>query len=333
MENRKYNTKSTVEAGLISGIIIVLMLITGYVPVISFMGTLLLPIPVALLYIRHSIKVTLTAVAASFIITAVIFNPISALLSAISFAAVGITMGYCIKKDKSSNTIIALLTAVSLAVSIVTIILSIMLIQKTTIVQFFTKTINDLNETIKESVEMAKSFYASAGMSKEQLAQIDTVFGSLNADFIVNAFGAIMIMQAFFSALMNYIVAKAILKRLGYNVKRIVPFTEIYMPNVTGMLFILPTIVGMLIQRKNPAIGKPVLVSGQYLMSYAFMLIGLSVVTYFLKNRFNLRKGVMVLIILFTIFNPLFMNIYIFIGLADMLFDFRKINPHRIPIR
>lgn len=333
MKNRKYNTKSTVEAGLISGIIVILMLITGYVPVISFMGTLLLPVPVALLYIRHDIKVALTAVAASAIITATLFNPIRALLSAISFASVGITMGYSIKKDKSSTTTIFLLTVVSLIASVITIVLSITLIQKTTFVEFFTKTINDLNEAIKESANMAKNFYANAGMSKEQLAQMDALFANLNVDFFINAFGAIMIMQGFFSALMNYIVAKAILTRLGYSIKRVVPFTEIYMPNLAGILFILPLLIGMFLQSKNIAIGKPILVSGQYVMSYAFILIGLSVVTYFLKNRFRLGKGTMVLIILFTVFNPLFLNIYIFIGLADMLFDFRKINPHRIPIR
>ena len=69
MENKNYSTKAIVEAALISVIISVIMILTGYLPMLSFIGTLILPIPVAILYIRYNNKVTLTAIFVSLILT------------------------------------------------------------------------------------------------------------------------------------------------------------------------------------------------------------------------------------------------------------------------
>lgn len=333
MENKKYTTKSVVEAGIISGIIVILMLITGYVPFISFAGTLILPIPAALLYIRHDIKITIIAVAASTIITALLFNPLKAVTTAVSFALVGITMGYCIKKEKNSGIIIFLIAIASLIASGITFLITIAVIQKTTIAQFIISFTTQMNDTVKESIAIVKNMYIQMGVTKEQLAQIDTIFKYFDAKLIVNMLGALIIFQAVISAVLNYIVAKAILQRLGYSVKKIIPFSEIYISSLAGALVVLPVPLGVLLKNKNIPIGEPLLVSGQIIMAYTFVIIGVSVAVYFLKNRYKLSKGVIVLIVIFTVFSPLFSNIYMFIGMLDMVFDFRKINPNRILIR
>lgn len=330
MENRKYNTKSIVEAGLISAIIVVLMLITGYVPVISFVGTLALPIPVTLLYIRHNLNVTLTAVAVSTIITATLFNPISAVLSALSFAFIGITLGYCIRKNKGFSTIMLLLSIVSLIVSGLTVIISITLVQKTTIIEFFTRSIQDLNSAMQESIVMVTDIYRNIGISQEQLAQIEQLFKGFDANFFINILGAIIIFQAIFSAFINFVVAKAILKRFGYNIKEVTPFTSWYINNHVALLVMLPVAIGMFLTSKNIPVGTPILMSAQIVMQYVFLIIGVSVVAYFLKNRFNLPNGFIAFIAIFTAFNVLFATIYLYIGVADIIFDFRKVNPNRI---
>lgn len=330
MEDRKNNTKSIVEAGLISAIIVVLMLITGYVPIMSFMGTLILPVPVALLFIRHDIKVTLAAIAVSSIITAMLFNPIQALLSAIAFGLTGISLGYSIKKDKSSNYTLFLLAVVSLVATILTYVLTIVLIQKTTFTAFFTNFVNELNFALTESVAMAKSFYAKAGMSPDQLAQLDAMFAVFNVQFLINAFAAIMIFQALFSAYLNYVSAKAILRRLGYHMKKMTPFSQLYMNSLAGAFIVMPLPLGVYLKAKGYPLGDPILVSGQIIMQYTFLVIGLSVAVYFLKNRFKLTNGVITLIVLLVAFNVVFARIFVYLGLADMIFDFRKINPNRI---
>lgn len=330
MENRKYNTKSIVEAGLISAVIIILMLITGYVPMVSFMGTLILPVPVALLYIRHNLKVTLTAIVVSAIITAALFNPIQALLSAISFGLTGLTLGYSVRKNKSSTYILILMGLTSLIATVLTTVLTIVIIQKSGVTQFIIKSVNDACDTFKQSFEMAKSFYSKAGMTSEQLALLDQFTNMINPDLLFNAIAAGLILQAASSAFLNYIVSKAILRRLGYTLQRIRPFTEFYINSFIGALVVLPVPLGIFLQAKGIPVGKPLLVSGEIIMQVVFAVIGISVAVYFLKRRFNLPNAFIILIVIFTAFNQLFTLAYMFIGLADMLFDFRKINPNRI---
>lgn len=330
MENRKYNTKAIVEAGLISAVIVVLMLITGYVPIISFMGTLILPVPVALLFIRHDIKVTVAAIVISCLITAMLFNPIQAVLSAISFGLIGLTLGYSIKKDKSSNFTLLLLAIMSLIATVLTYIITIALIQKTTFAAFFTSFVNELNLALSESVAMVKSFYGKVGMTSEQLAQLDSMFAMFNTEFLINAFAAIVLFQSLISAYFNYITAKAILRRLGYQMKKMTPFSQLYINSLAGAFIVMPVPLGVYLKAKGIPIGDPILVSGQIIMQYTFLVVGISVAVYFLKNRFKLTNGIITLIVLFAAFNVLFARIFLYIGLADMIIDFRKVNPNRI---
>ncbi|MCM0649294.1 YybS family protein [Clostridium swellfunianum] len=330
METRKYSTKSTVEAGIISAIIVVLMLITGYVPIMSFMGTLILPVPVALLFIRHDIKVTTAAIVVSTIITAVLFNPIQALLSAISFGLTGLTLGYSIKKDKSSNYTLFLLAVMSLIATILTYIATVFLIQKTTLTEFFTTFINEMNSALTESINMVKSFYSKAGVPEEQFKQIESMFSMFNAEFLINAFASILIFQSIFSAFLNYITAKAVLKRLGYHMKKMTPFTELYINSFAGALIVLPIPLGVYLKAKNLPLGGPILTSGQIIMQYSFLIVGASVAAYYLRNRFKLSNGIITLILLFVSFNPLFASALLYLGIADMIIDFRKVNPNRV---
>lgn len=326
MENRVYKTKSIVEAGIISAIIVVLMIITGYVPFIAFVGTMILPVPVALLYVRHNFKVTLLAIVVSAIITSILFNPIQAVLSALSFSLVGLVLGYGIRKDKESTFTIFSLTIISLITTILSFVITVVIIEKTTFIAFLTTSINLMNETIKQSV----SLYKAAGMSDAQLAQLDTLYKMMTPQFFMNVAAAVFIMGSFISAILNYAVAKAILKKLGYNLKKLRSFMELYINSFAGAIIILPIPLGVYLQAKKIPIGTPILISGQVIMQYVFIIVGISVVTYFLRNRYKLTKGITTFIIIAAFITPIFATMFLYVGLADMIFDFRKVNPDRI---
>ena len=149
MENKNYSTKAIVEAALISVIITVIMILTGYLPMVSFVGTLLLPIPVAILYIRHNMKVTVTAIFVSIILTSIVFNPIRAIYAAIPCIIIGIVLGYCVKRNKkSSKTLLFLAIACSIS-NILTIAFSLSFIAKVNLIDFISK-ICRAYETIHE---------------------------------------------------------------------------------------------------------------------------------------------------------------------------------------
>lgn len=330
MEHRNYKTKSIVEAGIISAIIVVLMLITGYVPFIAALGTLILPIPVALLYVRHDLKIALLSIVASTIISSLLFNPVQAVLSAVSFSFVGLAFGYGIRKDKSSSFIILILSVLSLVATVLSLAVTVLIIQKTTFAAFINNAITGFNEAMKESMNMAKSLYMKAGMTEDQLSQINKLYSMLTPELIFDMGAAVLIVQAFMSSVINYVVAKVILKKLGYNLKKLRSFAELYINSFTAAIIIMPIPLGVYLQAKGIAIGTPILISGQMIMQVVFVVIGISVVTYFLINKYKLSKGIIVLIVIISFTVPMLGTIFIYVGLADMLFDFRKINPNRI---
>lgn len=330
MQNRVYSTKAIVETGIISGIIVVVMLITGYIPVISVVGTLMLPIPVTLLYIRHGYKVAISAIVVSTIITAMMFNPVTALLSALSFGLIGMTLGYCIKKETKVSTTILLLSVISLVVTILTIFLSLALIEKTSFTTFITKTLNTLSTTMKESMDMVKGINKNIGMTQEQLKQMDALYSAFSVESMMRILGGVVILQSFMAAYINYVFSKAILKKFKYEMKPMTPFSMLYLDSRVGLLVLLPVLIGMILLKKGVPIGEYIFFSAQMIMQFVFLVIGISVVVYFLKNRFKLQKPIIILIIVFTALNPLFTLIYFFAGLVDMIMDFRRINPNRI---
>lgn len=330
MENKVYKTKSVVEAGIISAIIVVLMIITGYVPFLTFAGTLILPVPVALLFLRHELKITFLAILVSTIISSILFNPIQAIFSALSFSLIGLVLGYAIKKEKNYTFTISLLAVISLIATVLTTVLTVMIIQKTSLSVFLSKFINDLTVALKQSIDLSKSINAKMGLSTAQMAQLDTFYAMLTPELFINMGAAALIMGAFMSAIINYIVAKAIMKRFGYILKNIKPFKELYINSFAGALIIAPVPLGVYLQAKNIAIGKPILISGQLIMQYVFVVIGISVVAYFLKQRFKLTNGRIALICIAAFLIPIFAEAFLYIGLADMMFDFRKINPDRV---
>ncbi|MFL0269234.1 YybS family protein [Candidatus Clostridium radicumherbarum] len=326
MDNSIYKTKSIVEAGIISAIIIVLMLITSYMPFIPFIGTVILPLPVAILYVRHDLKVTILAILVSTIIIALAFNPVQALLSALSFSLVGLVLGYGIRKDKDSTITLLLLTAVTIISTVLYIVITAALIEKTSLYSLIVSSINMFNDALKQTLDI----YKGMGMPQQQLDQFQAIIKLFTPELFINMAAASLILGAFLSSIINYIVAKAVLKRLGLNLKKLRAFTELYINSLAGAIIIMPIPLGVYLQAKKVPIGAPILTSGQIMMQYIFMVIGISVVAYFLLNRYKLTKGIVAIIIIAAFTNSLFATIFLYVGLADMIFDFRKINPDRI---
>lgn len=330
MENRKYNTKSVVEAGLISGIIVILMLMTVYVPLLDTFGMFILPVPVALLYIRHNTKMTVTALVASAIIVSMIFNPIKGISLTLFFGSTGLMLGYGIKSNKNPISLLLLLALVLLAGSAVNLVITAVIIQNTSVADFLTKTFNLMSEANLKAVESVRQIYTNMGVPQETMKQIDEYAKMLAPDFLLKFLGGAVICGTVILAYIDYIVAKAILSKMGYKVRPMTPFTEFYINSFAGALIVLPLPLGIYLQAKKFPYAEHIYASGMLVMQMTFWLIGISVLAYYLKNKYRISKGMIILIIAFTAMMPIFTTIFVCIGLADMIIDFRRINPNRI---
>ena len=325
MQNRSYNTHAIVEAGLIIAIIVVIMLISVYVPIFSMVGVFILPIPVTILYIRQNWKITLTSVFVSGVIIAMTYDPISALTATMIFGSSGMALGYCINHKLKFSFTITLLAIVSAAVTLLDLLVYVNLINKTGITGF----INENLKVINGSMDTINNMYLKMGVSQAQIAQLKQTFAIFTPDFIFKLIPAMLIVASIFSAYTNYIITRSILKKLRYEMQEEVSFTKIYINNRIGTFLVVLVIIGLLLNRYNIPLGGYVLNSSTIVLQMALLTDGVSLATYYLRNRFKVPKAFTAILIIIIVFSQA-SNMLVIAGLIDMVMDFRKLDPFRI---
>jgi len=331
MKDKKYSTKAIVEASLISVLISIIMIITGYLPIISFIGTLILPVPVALLYIRYNTKVTIIAIFLSIIITSLVYNPVLAIYAAITCSIVGIVLGYCVKKDKKSFTTIVLIGMGCAISNILSIAYSMLFIEKVSFINFLSQKLEFMKLTMNSSLNELKMLYSEQGITAKQLKLLNEnydVIKKLDVSLVLVLIPAAIFIYAFISAYLNCIVSRAILARLNYNMQEVLPFSRVYVSNIVGAVLIGTVSIGIILNSKNITGGEYLQNSSQILTQFVFILNGLAATTYFLRVKRHSSKLVVILILVISSLSPL-SNIYFSIGLMEMAFDFRKLDPYR----
>lgn len=325
MQNRKYNTKATIEAGLICALVVVIMLLNVYMPLFSLLGNFILPIPITVLYIRHGYKVAASAVVVSGILIAALYSPIQAFTSMVLFGLVGITLGYCVIKKKTFSTALILLTIANVISNIVNFIVMVNLIDRGGVRVFVDKIV----KTLQESASMTKNLYGSMGLTGPQVEQINKMFAAITPEFILQIAPAALFIMSVVFAYLNYVITSKILKKLRYEMQEITPFTKINIPSTFIAALIILMCLGIVLNSRGIAAGAIITASTFLTLQYVFILIGISSAIYLLTNRFGISKPMIALILILTIFTQLSM-VYIFLGIIDMVLDLRKLNPNRI---
>lgn len=324
MQNSRYSTKSIIEAGLISAIIVVIFLIGTSVQVIPLIGVFILPIPITILYIRHGFRTALASVFVSTIISALLINPVDALTGVILFGAIGLMFGYCIKRDFSSFKTYILMSIAILIAQTLNVILVSYLIDKTGIIGMITKFVQQANQ----GIDMVKNQYGKNGLNTQQLSMINGLKQVLTVDMMLKLIPAGLIANAFVSSYVNYLITRSVLKKLRYEIKELGKFTEIFIPSIFILIIIVGYCTGLFLNAKKIPAGDYILYSSYLLFQYVLMIQGFSVAAYYLKNKLKINNGVIAFIIIVTSLMNL-SQIYVVIALADLIVDFRKINKKR----
>ena len=64
------------------------------------------------------------------------------------------------------------------------------------------------------------------------------------------------------------------------------------------------------------------------ILQFILLLDGITLITYYLIDKYKISKKIVALIIIFTAMSRLSL-FYVIIGFIDMIFDFRKLDPYR----
>lgn len=324
MHNKNYNARAIVDAGLITALIVVMMAACIYIPVFSIFTNFILPIPIAILYIRQNYKVTIISVIASGIFIAMLFNPVTALSSIVLVGLSGMAFGYCVKNKKSFGTTILMLTLAIMIGEIVYWSVYIGIVINKGMYEF----INDfLVKPLQEGMNQSKSMYIKMGVSSAQLNSIESITARITPEYVMKIIPGIIFIASAFKAYLNYLIGNSVLKRLKYDVVDIKPFNQIYMSTRVGTVFALILLIGLILNRRNMELGYYLINPAVSVLEIIFMVDGLALVSYYLKNKSNLSNKFIFVILLITISSLYF--IYCILGFVDMIIDFRKLDPYR----
>ena len=305
--------KSMTESGLLAAITVITALIGVYVPVLGTIAILLWPLPILVLEVRHGIKWALLSILAAGIIMSILIEPMAAVRMVIGFAPPAIALGYGFRNR--------LPAAKNLMLSLVTAIFSMLLAMA---MLFYITDINPFDmqlDMLEETIAATLSAYEAMGMSQEQIAetkqQFDTVFKLVSL-----LMPLVIICSGIVTTWINFAIGTKVLRRLGYETASLPDFDEWRLPRIIIYLFVL-SLVGLYwgSTRQIAPLYQAAL-NVNILATFAGLIQGIAIMSSVLRHRVS--RWVFWLIAAFVFLNGFMAQIVAFVGLFDMIFDYRR---------
>ena len=112
------STKSVVESGILTALMIVFAMIGLSVPMLGFFGSIFVPMTIAIVGVRHGFRWSLLSVVSAIIAIAFLLGPLTAIVEGGVFGIIGILIGYGLRKRWSISKLL-MIPAVVLMLSVV----------------------------------------------------------------------------------------------------------------------------------------------------------------------------------------------------------------------
>lgn len=277
---------------------------------------LLYPIPFVVLGIRHDVKSSILTLFASFILVAILIDPITSLFVTIIFGPLAIVLSFMLSKEYSSYRIIVIGTIVSFLSIVITLIIT----GYITGVKFYDLLKDQINFILSAQESVLNEMDISSYRIEEFLDR-----SSLLLDNTILIFPAILILVALFSNYINYFISVAVLKRLQYKDIKMPLFSRFRLPSNISVGIVAIAIASTIISYYKLFYYDTIILNITILVLFLFFLQGLAVIVYLLgKTKINsILRGI---IIAFLILSSPLMMIISLLGLIDTIIDFRKLK-------
>ena len=317
-----------------STIISVLILIVGlFIPVLTVASLILSPLPLVMLVFKGKKRSALFSVLICLIITIVVAVqlvsiPVTTLsFILISFILIVFALGIAFKNRWNFKFTVLVSSGAYLASFIAAIIIGGRLEGINKIEAFISK----MFDIIKISMNEAITIFEESGIRIDDfnvmMENLDTL------EYIITLFipGIIIV----FSALLGYtavMIIRYLLKKRGLEHSYIPSFQYLRLSKRTAVFYIILFILVIFI-RNNPV--SAVLINILFILSFAMTICGLAVADFFVKRSGipGFLRGIIYMILFMTssmlsILVPFFhpVNVLMFIGLMDTIFNVRKID-------
>ena len=156
------STRSVVESGILTALMIVFAMIGLSVPMLGFFGSILVPMTIAVVGVRHGFRWSVLSVVSAVIAIAFLLGPLTALIEGGVFGVIGILIGYGLRKQWSVSRLL-IVPAIVLMIAVVVQFWASAWVMNLDPAQMWTSLGEQLEETMRD-------MYANQGLSEEQIA-------------------------------------------------------------------------------------------------------------------------------------------------------------------
>ena len=316
---QKLSTRALTESSLMTGLAVLFALL-GMVPVVGALTILICGIPITVAAARHgSFAGGLSAVLATLLI-ALFLGPISAISYGLENMLLGFVIGYMLNKRKSGMKILqsAVMTAGLAALVVFAISFALMGFSPDAIAAYYTEMETSMLEMYESSgmvdllVQQGNTAAAATALLQSMVALVIKIspatmmlLGGLNGAFV-------------------YWLTMVLLKRLKVRIPRNTHITSWHLP-FNAVWFIIVVWALWLMGDRIPVTWIHILTLNCGVVCLVLLFLnGLTTAMHMLHFK-ELSTGMRIMwIFLFFMFFTVFIFAFIILGIADLLFDFRK---------
>lgn len=310
------STRALVFGAFMAALTVLATLASAFVFPLPFV----LPLPTALVALRHGLRPALLSGAAATLITFFMLGLTAAVAFPLLLGLIpGVALGIGLARRWRPGTVVLWLAGAVLVGSLVSVAIAI-LIFKENPVELLQRLLRESNEM---AAELMRRLAGNQAPVQQQLQQQANLMQQM-VEMLPRLFPAILALSALFNALAIYQVAVWVFPRLGHPVDPLTPLARWTLPR--WVVWVLPLAVLPLAIPQAPA---PVVAVAQNLGLVGNLLLlaqGLAVGTWWLQRHWPSRwVPAVILLAAFSI--PLVAQVLLFAGILDLALDFRKLRP------
>lgn len=313
MEQKRITPMTT--AGCFAAIMLILALLSTYLPFFSFIGYFIMPIPMTILFVKYGLRQAILLGVTAGILMGIFIDPLTAVIQIATFGAVGIALGAGFKEKWSPAKLLMGVTAalIGTAIGLAALMYGVMDVN-------IVASLGDVFDTLtQETMEQ----YKNSGMSELQLAETKAQLDEVRR-LLPTMLPMFMCLAMAIIAYVNVKVSQFFLQRLGFDVRPFLPIRYWEMPRGVIYLYILALVMKYWGTTRSI---EWLNIIGMNLNQMAFFFIciqGLAFLFYFLDCRFHISTGLQAVIIALFFVMPVFSYAAFIMGLIDMIANIRK---------
>ena len=313
MEQKRITPVTT--AGCFAAVMLILALLSTYMPFFSFIGYFIMPIPMTIIYMKYGLRQAVMLGVVVGILMGIFIDPMTALVQILVFGSVGLSIGAGFRYAWTPVKLLACVTAAIIGAFVIMCGMMYVVLG----VDVFGSLAGAFDTMLRESVAQ----YEASGMSDMELARAKMQLEEVRR-LLPSMLPMLFCLSVVIIAYINVKISQLVLIRLGFS---ITPFLPIRYWEISRSMIYLYVLALVMKYWGTTRDIEWLTIIGLNVNQLAFFFIciqGLACLFFFLDRRFHVSTGIQIFVVLMFFVMPVFSYLAFAVGVIDMLLNYRK---------